>query len=121
MFMSTHTLEVAEELDATVVNMRFVKPMDETMILDMSASHDLLVTIEENVIEGGAGSAVGEVLANHDISHPLIQYGLPDRLIPHGSREDMLNDAGLNKAGFLEFIQTHLHKNNTGNQKIKSA
>ena len=114
-------LEAAEELDATVVNMRFVKPIDEAMILEMAASHDLLVTIEENVVEGGAGSAVNEVLASHGVSHPLLQYGLPDRLIPHGSREDMLKDAGLDKAGLLDFIRRHHLKNSGNNKKIKSA
>ena len=113
-------LQVAEELNATVVNMRFVKPIDEAMILDMAASHDLLVTIEENVVHGGAGSAVNEVLSEHGITHPVINYGLPDRLIQHGSREDMLKDARLDKEGILEFIRNYNQK--TGrDKKIKSA
>lgn len=114
-------LEAAGELDATVVNMRFVKPIDEEMILEMAATHDLLVTIEENVIHGGAGSAVNEVLCAYGASHPLIQYGLPDRMIPHGSREDMLKDAGLDKDSFLEFIRSHARKTAAGEIRIKSA
>ena len=113
-------LEAGEEVDATVVNMRFVKPVDETIILEMAASHDLLVTIEENVIQGGAGSAVSEVLSAHGISHPIIHYGLPDRLIQHGSREDMLKDAKLDKEGLLDFIRQYNHKAGL-EKKIKSA
>ncbi len=113
-------LAAAEELDATVVNMRFVKPIDEEMILQMAQTHDLLVTIEDNVVQGGAGSAVNETLAAHGVTHPVINYGLPDRLIQHGSREDMLKDARLNKEGLLEFIRKYDQK--TGlNKKIKSA
>jgi len=98
-------LEAAETLDATVVNMRFVKPIDEQMILEMAASHDLLVTVDENVVAGGAGSAVNETLAAHGIAHPIINYGLPDRLIQHGSRDDMLNEANLTAEGITAFIK----------------
>ncbi len=113
-------LQAAEELNATVVNMRFIKPIDETMILDMAATHDLLVTIEENVVAGGAGNAVAEVLSAHGVTHPVIHYGLPDRLIHHGTREDMLKDAKLDKEGLLEFIRQYNQK--TGlDKKIKSA
>jgi 1-deoxy-D-xylulose-5-phosphate synthase len=113
-------LQAAEELNATVVNMRFVKPIDEAMILEMATTHDLLVTIEENVVQGGAGSAVNEVLAAHGITHPIINYGLPDRLIQHGTREDMLKDAKLDKDGMLEFIRQYNKK--TGlDVKLKSA
>ncbi len=100
-------LEVGEELDATVVNMRFVKPIDEEMILNLCNTHDLLVTVEENMVQGGCGSAVSEVLAAHDLAQRIIHYGLPDRLVQHGSRDDMLNDVKLNKAGILEFINQH--------------
>lgn len=113
-------LQAAEELNATVVNMRFVKPIDEGMILEMAASHDLLVTIEENVVQGGAGSAVNEVLAAHGVAHPIINYGLPDRLIQHGTREDMLKDAKLDKDGLLEFIRQYNARTGT-DIKMKSA
>ena len=100
-------LAVGEELDATVVNMRFVKPIDEELILKMAASHDLLVTVEENVVEGGAGEAVNQVLATNGVTQAIVNYGFPDRLIQHGSREDMLNDVGMNKEGLIDFIQHH--------------
>jgi 1-deoxy-D-xylulose-5-phosphate synthase len=105
--MLTPALEVAEELDATVVNMRFVKPLDETIILEMAKSHDLLVTVEENVVAGGAGSAVSEVLAAHGIYKPIVHCGLPDRLSPHGSPNEVLEDAGLSAKGILETIHRH--------------
>jgi 1-deoxy-D-xylulose-5-phosphate synthase len=101
-------LEAAEELNATVVNMRFVKPIDEDMILKMAETYDLLVTFEENMVQGGAGIAVNEVLSAQGVTQAIINYGMPDRLIQHGSREDMLNDAKLTKEGLLEFIQQHL-------------
>ena len=73
-------LEAAEQLDATVVDMRFVKPLDRDMILNLAKSHDLLVTVEENSIAGGAGSAVSELLANESLMVPVIHLGLPDKL-----------------------------------------
>jgi 1-deoxy-D-xylulose-5-phosphate synthase len=95
---------IAEELDATVVNMRFVKPIDEMLIVEMCADHDLIVTVEENVIPGGAGAAVNEVIAAHGVTQKIANYGLPDRLLQHGSREDMLRDAGLDYEGIRNFI-----------------
>ncbi len=112
-------LDVAEELDATVVNMRFVKPLDEEMVLQLVSGHDLLVTLEDNVVQGGAGSGVNEFLADRGIVHPVINYGMPDRLLAHGSREDMLKDAGLTKEGLLAFIQRHTGKG--GANKIVSS
>ncbi len=87
--------EVGERIDATVVNMRFIKPIDEALVLELAASHDLLVTLDENVIAGGAGGAVAEILAAHGRVVELLHIGLPDRAIQHGSREEMLVDAGL--------------------------
>ncbi len=78
---------IAEELDATIVNMRFVKPIDEMLIVEMCSEHDLIITVEENVIQGGAGAAVNEVIAAHGINQKIANYGLPDRLLQHGSRE----------------------------------
>ncbi len=107
-------LEIAmaagEELDATVVNMRFVKPIDTDLILQMVNNHDLLITVEEHMIQGGAGSAVNEALAAHGIPQTVRNYGIRDELIQHGSREDMLNEAGLTNEGLLNFIQQHLEK-----------
>ena len=103
-------MEAAEKLDATVVNMRFVKPIDTDLVLQMAANHELLVTIEENVVQGGAGSAVNEELAKNGVPQVIINYGIPDRLVEHGSQDDMLRDAGLTTEEFLEFIEDHLAK-----------
>jgi 1-deoxy-D-xylulose-5-phosphate synthase len=90
---------LAERLDATLVNMRFVKPLDEELVCRLAASHHCIVTVEENAVAGGAGSAVGECLAAHDIERPVHHIGIPDRFIEHGSREDCLAMAGLDAAG----------------------
>ncbi|HSY97292.1 MAG TPA: 1-deoxy-D-xylulose-5-phosphate synthase [Steroidobacteraceae bacterium] len=86
---------IGAELDATVVNMRYVKPMDEDLIARMAARNPHIITLEENVIAGGAGSAVGEVLAALGAGGALLHIGIPDRPIPHGTRDDCLADAGL--------------------------
>lgn len=98
---------VAETLDATLVNMRFVKPLDTAIVLEMAQSHDLLVTVEENVVSGGAGAGVAELLSERGVHVPIVHYGLPDRLIQHGTREEMLMDAGLTADGLLAFINGH--------------
>jgi len=90
---------LAERLDATLVNMRFVKPLDEETVLRLAASHACLVTIEENAVAGGAGSAVGECLAAHGLERELHHIGIPDRFIEHGSRADCLAMAGLDPEG----------------------
>jgi len=90
---------IAERLDATLVNMRFVKPLDEETVLRLAANHACIVTIEENAIAGGAGSAVSECLAARGLECAMHHVGLPDRFIEHGSREDSLEMAGLDAAG----------------------
>jgi 1-deoxy-D-xylulose-5-phosphate synthase len=96
---------IAEALDATLVNMRFVKPLDENLIVTLAARHRALVTIEENATHGGAGSAVGELLASEGVQIPLLQLGIPDRFIEHGSREGCLAAAGLDAAGLRASIE----------------
>jgi len=86
---------IAERLDATLVNMRFVKPLDEALILDLAGRHRAFITLEENAIQGGAGSAIAELLAAEGLSLPLLQIGIPDRFIEHGSRDSCLAAAGL--------------------------
>jgi 1-deoxy-D-xylulose-5-phosphate synthase len=100
--MLAPALQAAEMLDATVANMRFVKPLDEALVRELASSHELLVTIEENAIMGGAGSAVAEVLHG---SVPLLQLGLPDRFIEHGTPEQLLADCGLDAAGIIAAIE----------------
>ena len=111
---------VAQNLDASLVNMRFVKPLDEDLIVEMAESHDVLVTVDENVIAGGAGSGVNEVLAARGIPQLVLNLGLPDRLLQHGSRDDMLADAGLTSAAIEESVRTYLAKTEKG-RTAKSA
>jgi 1-deoxy-D-xylulose-5-phosphate synthase len=106
--MLKHALEAAEELDATVANMRFVKPLDETLVRELADSHDLLVTVEENVVMGGAGSAVLEALQRMGKDVPVLQLGLPDRFIDQGDPGIQLAHAGLNKEGIVKSIRERL-------------
>jgi len=87
--------KIAEHLDATLINMRFVKPLDEDLVLSVASRHRAIVTLEENVVAGGAGSAVGELLAAEGLLVPMMHLGIPDRFVEHGSREDCLEAAGL--------------------------
>ena len=86
---------VAERLDATLVNMRFVKPLDEAMVLQLAGRHALLVTLEENVVQGGAGSAVNESLHAAGVAADVLNLGLPDAFIEQGSQAEQLEIAGL--------------------------
>jgi 1-deoxy-D-xylulose-5-phosphate synthase len=96
---------IAERLDATLVNMRFVKPLDEALILQLAGKHRALVTIEENTVLGGAGSAVAELLATERMELPMLQLGIPDRFIEHGSRDSCLKAAGLDLASLTASIE----------------
>ena len=102
------SLEAAEELNATVANMRFVKPLDDDLILSLAANHSLLVTIEENTIMGGAGSAVLESLENKGIAASVLQLGLPDIFIDQGDPTQMLVDCGRDKVGIIKAIKKKL-------------
>ena len=97
-------LDVADRLDASVVNMRFVKPLDGDMVLQMAQSHRLLVTLEENAVQGGAGSAVSEALRATQSTVPLLQLGLPDEFIEQGTQAEQLAMAGLS----VEQIETRV-------------
>ncbi len=103
--MLAPALEAGEILDATVANMRFVKPLDAELVLRLAREHSLLVTVEENTILGGAGSAVAECLAQHGVVVPLLQLGLPDRFLEHGDPVQMLADCGLDAAGMVKSVQ----------------
>jgi 1-deoxy-D-xylulose-5-phosphate synthase len=98
-------VEVAEavgvRVDATVVNMRFVKPLDEVLLQRLAAEHRWLVTLEENAIAGGAGSAVSEYLAQQAIHTPVYHFGLPDEFIEQGERGELLSECGLDAEGIL--------------------
>ncbi|MBD1588396.1 1-deoxy-D-xylulose-5-phosphate synthase [Pseudomonas typographi] len=101
-------LQVADTLDATVVDMRFVKPLDEALVQQMADNHDLLVTLEENAVMGGAGSAVGEYLAREGVLKPLLQLGLPDTYVEHAKPAQMLAQCGLDAAGIEAAIRKRL-------------
>ena len=98
-------IAAAEEFDATVANMRFVKPLDATLVHQLARSHDALVTIEENAVIGGAGSAVLEALAAADLTLPVLQLGLPDRFVDHGDPALLMKECGLDAVGIAASIR----------------
>jgi len=97
-------LAAGEELDATVVNMRFVKPLDRDLVRELAATHDALVTVEENVIAGGAGSGVAEALSAMGETLPILHLGLPDRFVDHGDPAFLLAQCGLDARGIARAI-----------------
>jgi 1-deoxy-D-xylulose-5-phosphate synthase len=101
-------LQAAAELDATVVNMRSVKPLDQDTILAMADRHDLIVTLEENAVRGGAGAGVAEVLSDHGQAIPLLILGLPDQHIGQGEPAEVLARCGLDAAGIIKSIRNGL-------------
>ena len=98
----------AEALDATLVNMRFVKPLDETLLLELAADHACFVTLEDHAIAGGAGSAVNELFAARGVRKPMLNLGIPDRFVEHGSREDCLKSIGLDAPGIRASVESWL-------------
>jgi 1-deoxy-D-xylulose-5-phosphate synthase len=103
--MVAPALAAAEQLDATVANMRFVKPLDDELVAKLARTHDAVVTVEENVIQGGAGSACLESLAAQRLEVPVLQLGLPDHFIDHGDPALLLKDCGLDAAGIAAAIR----------------
>ncbi|MBS0570797.1 MAG: 1-deoxy-D-xylulose-5-phosphate synthase [Proteobacteria bacterium] len=97
-------LDIGAEIGATVVNMRFIKPLDTAQILELAHTHAMLVTVEDNAIAGGAGSAVAEWLAANNVQTPLLQLGLPDAFLEHASREQLLAEVGIDAAGIRASI-----------------
>jgi len=102
------TLEAAESLGASVANMRFVKPLDDGLVAKLAHEHHLLVTVEENVTAGGAGSAVQESLAAQGITVQVLQLGLPDLFVEHGARESLLSDCGLDSSAIIRAVKNRL-------------
>ena len=98
-------LQAAEKLDATVVNMRFVKPLDIELVLEMARTHEAIVTLEEGSIMGGAGSAVLEALAAAGVQIPVLQLGLPDRYIEHGDPVRLMHECGLDAEGIEQSVR----------------
>jgi 1-deoxy-D-xylulose-5-phosphate synthase len=99
---------VADNLNATLVDMRFVKPLDEALVLEMAASHEVLVTVEENAIMGGAGSGVNELLMAKRQLVPVLNLGLSDSFVPQGEQEEMRAEFGLDAAGIQRQIEAWL-------------
>ena len=97
--------QAGEELDATVVNMRFVKPLDEALLAQMADEHRLLVTVEDNAVAGGAGTGVAETLAGRGLTPLLLHLGLPDRFVEHGARDELLAQCGLDAGGIRDQIR----------------
>jgi 1-deoxy-D-xylulose-5-phosphate synthase len=104
----SEALKVAEKLDATVVDMRFVKPLDEALVREVAARHELLVTIEENAIMGGAGGAVSEFLARENILKSMLHLGLPDAYVEHAKPAQMLAECGLDEDGIEASVRERL-------------
>jgi len=98
-------LAAGDELDATVVNMRFVKPLDAELIIELTGNHSLLVSIEENAVIGGAGSEIERLLGECGIDVPLLRLGLPDRFIDHGEQGQLLAELGLDKDGIFRTVR----------------
>ncbi|GAB7535795.1 1-deoxy-D-xylulose-5-phosphate synthase [Burkholderia sp. 22PA0099] len=103
--MVAPSLAAAEELDATVANMRFVKPIDADLIRELAQTHDYLVTVEEGCLQGGAGSACVESLMESGVIRPVLQLGLPDRFVDHGDPAKLLSQCGLDAAGIAKSIR----------------
>ncbi len=106
--MVNPSLSAGETLDASVVNMRFIKPLDIDVVQRMADSHDLIVTVEENSLMGGAGAAVMEALQANALAKPTLCLGLPDQFIEHGVHETMLAQCGLDSTGIVKSIESRL-------------
>ena len=102
----TETLIAAEKLDATVVNMRFVKPLDTETLKSVANSHEIIVTIEENVVAGGAGSGVNEYLLANNLQKQILNLGLPDNFVEHGSTHELLAECGLDATGIINSVKS---------------
>ena len=107
--MLAPALQAAEKLDATVANMRFIKPLDTALVAQLAADHDFLVTLEEGAKMGGAGSAVAEALSELSINKPLLILGLPDQFIDHGEVAQLLANCGLDAAGIIAKVEQHFN------------
>ena len=110
-------IDAAKLNGATVIDMRFVKPIDENVITDLCHSHDYIFTVEDNAILGGAGSAVTEVVNKNNITKNIVNIGVPDNIIPHGNQIEILSDLGLDAKGIIETTNDHIKK--MGNLKKK--
>ena len=105
--MTQAAQQAADDFDVTLVNMRFIKPLDKQLIREIATTHQLIITIEENTIQGGAGSGVVELMNQENLTTPVIQHGLPDQYIEHAQREEQLTQCQLDAPGIKKLLQTH--------------
>ncbi len=117
----SEALKAAESLQATVVNMRFVKPLDESLISTIASNHDTIVTLEDGVIAGGAGSAVAELLNRNNLQLAILHLGLPDHFQEHGSREELLGEAGLQASDIVGGVRRHLDMNSNNSNNTQTG
>jgi len=117
--MVAPAIAAGEALGATVVNMRFVKPLDESLILEIAEQHELIVTVEENAVAGGAGSGVNECLAARGVTLPVHNLGLPDRFVEHGEHSALLSQCGLDAKGIETSITNWLNQISSQNRIAK--
>lgn len=103
-------LVVGQELGATVVNLRFIKPLDEKNLIDIASRHRLIITIEENAVAGGAGSAINDYLISQNISIPILNLGIPDQFIEQGTREQCLSACGLDSSGIMAAVKSFMEQ-----------
>ncbi|MFG6086342.1 1-deoxy-D-xylulose-5-phosphate synthase [Stenotrophomonas indicatrix] len=113
--------QVGRDLGLSVVNMRFIKPLDRELVLAMANQHDALVTVEDNVVAGGAGSAVAELLNAENVLRPILHLGLPDAFQHHASREDLLAEAGIDAAGIRAALLKRWPQLAAGNPPLSAA
>ena len=109
---------IADKYNASVVDMRFVKPLDEEMIIDICQTHEYIFTVEENVILGGAGSAVNEIILKNKLKNEVCNIGIPDKTIPHGNQDEILSEIGLDEKGIDETTNSHIRNMVELNKKI---
>jgi 1-deoxy-D-xylulose-5-phosphate synthase len=105
--------DAGEELNATVANMRFVKPLDDELVFKLATTHDVIITVEENVIMGGAGSAVAESLSAQNLTLPILHLGLPDHFVEHGDPAVLLADCGLTREGIVASVEKWIAASDT--------
>jgi 1-deoxy-D-xylulose-5-phosphate synthase len=110
-------LDAGEEINASVANMRFVKPIDDALVFKLATTHDVIITVEENVVMGGAGSAVAESLSAQNLSVPVLHLGLPDQFVEHGDPAVLLADCGLNREGIVNSVRKWLNETQSGAQR----
>ena len=114
-------LIVAEKNGASVIDMRFVKPIDENMIIDICRTHEYIFTVEDNAILGGAGSAVNEVIQKNNIEANITNLGVPDNIVSHGSQDEIFADLELDVCGLQNQTNDHIKKMDNLNNKQENV